>query len=83
MKTPPTGMSMMLKALGLDIPPDTVKNVVEAVIEVRDTMRRIEKKLDEVLSVRNNGSASSGSDASSGNGSSGSIVSSGDNSGKD
>jgi hypothetical protein len=89
MKTPPSGMSMMLKALGIDIDPNMIKNVAEAVTTVRDRMdaidkrlERIEQKLDEVLNGRNSISVSSG-DSGSANGSINRILGSGEHSTKD
>jgi hypothetical protein len=84
----PSGMSMMLKALGIDIDPEMIKNVAGAVTGIHETLQRIEKrqieidrKLDEVLNGRGTGTSSS-SDNSSGDGSCSSLLSSGEHSSK-
>jgi len=51
-KNPPSGMSMMLKALGLEIDPDMIKKVAESVMEIRDRLQRIEDKLDRIIGER-------------------------------
>lgn len=45
----PSGMSMMLKALGINFDPEMVKKTVSAIEEVRARLQRNEEKLDLVL----------------------------------
>ena len=43
---PPSGVMMMLKALGIQIDPAMFKTMAEAVTEIRDTLRRVETNSD-------------------------------------
>jgi hypothetical protein len=82
-------MSMMLKALGIDLDPNMIKEVAGAVTGIHARLKTIEDQNAEILAyirkVDNAGStsASSSSEPSSGDGSSGSIVSSGNDSRED
>ena len=44
----PSGIKMMLKALGIEIDPAMFKTMAEAVTEIRDRLRRIEEKVDKL-----------------------------------
>jgi hypothetical protein len=50
-KDSPSGMSMMLKALGIEIDPDMIAKMGQAVGEIRERLERIETKLDRALSI--------------------------------
>lgn len=75
-KAVPSGMSMMLKALGIDLDPNMVKEVAGAVTGIHARLKAIEDKQDEILryirKVENGGSSSSSSSDGSGSGDSGS-----------
>lgn len=85
-KSVPSGMSMMLKALGIDLDPNMIKEVAGAVTGIHARLKAIEDKQDEILryirKVENGGSAisSSSDSSSSGDSSSGSITGSGEHS---
>jgi hypothetical protein len=44
----PSGLTMMLKAMGIEFDPKMFKSMADAVIEIRDRLRRIETKLDKL-----------------------------------
>lgn len=46
----PSGLQMMLKAMGIEFDPKMFTTMTEAVVEIRDRLRRIEEKLDKQLS---------------------------------
>lgn len=46
---PPSGITMMLKALGIQIDPAMFKTMADAVTEIRDRLRRIEEKTDALV----------------------------------
>jgi ribosomal protein L12E/L44/L45/RPP1/RPP2 len=56
---PPSGMMMMLKALGIQIDPKMISTLASAVEEIRTRLERIETKLDAVTQT---GGAHDGSD---------------------
>jgi hypothetical protein len=45
----PTGVSMMLKALGIEFNPEMIKKTVDSIEEVRQRLQNIEEKVDEIL----------------------------------
>ena len=52
---PPSGLQMMLKAMGIEFDPETFSQVGQAVIDVRDRLQRIEEKLDRMLGESDGG----------------------------
>lgn len=44
----PSGLTMMLKAMGIEFDPKMFKTMTDAVVEIRDRLRRIEEKVDRI-----------------------------------
>lgn len=44
----PTGLTMMLKAMGIEFDPKMFKTMTDAVVEIRDRLRRIEEKVNKL-----------------------------------
>lgn len=50
---PPSGVMMMLKALGIQFDPEMFKTMAAAVVEIRDRLRRIEEKVNKLAGEEN------------------------------